>query len=273
MEKKCYIVILIVFLALILSIEMPLQVFADNSDKSENEFDTILNNALILLSQFKGTASSHYNDPFSFYSYPGLISEPQKSYRVPHQIIDNLIEVEANELSTDILQNLYYGIFEREISNTLLNSEKTGVIYYEGKFYQIEGWASNNSMSALQFVYPNSTTGFVPKPMYVESFDNDRAIAHYSILLDSDYHEPFDYSQYDNLTVEYKTENGKWVISGGSLIDLLFSDYLEDDIYNSPSTGDDSLIPLYSLCLASFVCTAVSFWIAVNRRKKGRLNP
>ena len=56
MEKKCYIVILIVFLALILSIEMPLQVFADNSDKSENEFDTILNNALILLSQFKGTA-------------------------------------------------------------------------------------------------------------------------------------------------------------------------------------------------------------------------
>ena len=268
MEKKCYIVILIVFLALIISIKMTLPVLADNPDKSENELDTILNNALVLLSQFKGAAASHYNDPFSFYSYPGLISDPQKSYRVPRQIINNLIEVEANKLSKDILLDLYYGIFEREISNSLLNSEKTGVIYYEGTFYQIEGWASNNSMSALQFVYPNSTIGFVPKPIYVESFENDRSIAHYSILLDSDYHEPFDYSQYDNLTVEYKKENGKWVISGGSLIDLLFSNYLNDDIDNSPSTGDDCLFILSALFIISFVCTAVSFWTVNNRRKK-----
>ena len=67
-----------------------------------------------------------------------------------------------------------------------------------------------------------------------------------------------------------ETVTGAWRLTGGDWYDIATGKF---DTDNAPNTGDDSLITLFSLCIASFVCAAVSLWIAVNRRKKGRLNP
>ncbi|MCR4682998.1 MAG: hypothetical protein K5647_06640 [Clostridiales bacterium] len=234
-----------------------LPVLASSHENPGEEFDSTLNDALVILSQFKGASPQQYSNSFTFFDYPGLITEPQQSCKVPHKIPNNVIEVDANEVSEEILRDIYCGIFNNKTADILINNEKTGVIKYNGKLYQIRGWASTNSMKALKFVYQDSSNGFIPISVSSETTGNDRAIAKYSILFDSDFQEPFDYIRLDNMTVEFQKENGEWVISGGSLIELLFDDYIEAETNSSPHTGDDnvSLLDYLSIfAIASFVC-------------------
>ena len=62
-----------------------------------------------------------------------------------------------------------------------------------------------------------------------------------------------------------ETVTGAWRLTGGDWYDIATGKF---DTDNAPNTGDDRLITFFSLCIASFVCAAVSFWIAVNRRKR-----
>ena len=77
-----------------------------------------------------------------------------------------------------------------------------------------------------------------------------------------------DYS-YTPVHVPGRTITGAWRLTGGEWYDIVTG---KTKAHFAPYTGDDHLIYLSAMCLASFVCAAVSFWIAVNRRKKGRLN-
>ena len=245
------------FSCIILLVTLIIPVLASSHENPGEEFDSTLNDALVILSQFKGASPQQYSNSFTFFDYPGLITEPQQSCKVPHKIPNNVIEVDANEVSEKILRDIYCGVFNNNTADILIDNEKTGVINYNGKFYQISGWASTNSMNALKFVYQDSSNGFIPISVSSEKTGNDRAIAKYSILFDSDFQEPFDYIRLDNMTVEYQNENGKWVISGGSLIELLFDDYIEAKTNSSPHTGDDnvSLLNSFSIfAIVSFVC-------------------
>ena len=76
--------------------------------------------------------------------------------------------------------------------------------------------------------------------------------------------------KYVPMHVPSRSLTGAWRLTGGEWYDIVTG---KTEAHFAPYTGDDRLITLFSLCIASFVCAAVSLWIAVNRRKKGRLNP
>lgn len=235
-------------------------VSANSREELIERADQKLNDALVLLSQFKGASSKNYERSYSFYDFPGLIVNAEKNIRVPHHVTDRVIEVNANELDEKTLTDLYYGIFRKEVADRLIASELTGVVKYEDKYYQINGWASTNDMSAIKFIYRDSSEGFIPQAVSAEVRGDDHILLSYNVLFDGDYHSPFNYAGKDGMTVEYEKVNGEWVITGGSLIELVFGEYFSDDPGSAPHTRDraDSLtVPFCAAFLCLAVCVSV----------------
>ena len=249
-------------------------IFGSAGESVENELLAVLND---LGTKVNSLVESKYPEGIfdDFYTYEMRIDSPDI---LAEETSDG--KIYARRVNPERLMSFFNEVFIEEISARLLPSpdvpmSRCAVFKYNGSFYQMGGFVGllreiyigPDLENCISFSYGSNTT--IP---YDElTVDGDKAIMKLT-LWEPNITGGKDLLGHYDVTF-LKTGEG-WKVSGGSFPRLF--GFINGSTPVNPSTGDRTpsiLRYLSAMCLASFVCTAVSFWIAVNRRKKGRLNP